>query len=105
MVDKYKLKRRLLLIVLMLVGLLGMLITTVWLIVAILASPTGTRVWKIVVAYDTLFNAATGGDVGETVSARAYKASLAGNKYGCWLCKLLDALNKDHCKNSVPQVK
>lgn len=101
MVDKYSIKRRLLLLILAVLGVVAMLISLVWLLIAIVFSPAGARAWKIVVAYDTLLNASTGGDIGETVSARAYKASLSGNKYGCWLCKLLDYLQKDHCKNSV----
>jgi hypothetical protein len=72
-----------------------------WLIPAILFSPSGTRAWKIIIAYDMLANASTGGDDLETVSARAYKSSLAGNRYGCYLCKLLNWLQPKHCENSI----
>jgi hypothetical protein len=94
-------KQRLLLITLSIIGFAGVVLSILWLIPAILFSPSGTRAWKIIVAYDMLANSATGGDDGETVSARAYKASLQGNKYGCYLCKLLNWLQPKHCENSV----
>jgi hypothetical protein len=94
-------KQRLLLIMLSIIGFAGVAISILWLIPAILFSPSGTRAWKIIVAYDMLANSATGGDNGETVSARAYKASLSGNRYGCYLCKLLDWLQPNHCENSA----
>jgi hypothetical protein len=94
-------RQRLLLITLSIIGFAGVALSILWLVPAILFSPSGTRAWKIIVAYDMLTNASTGGDDGETVSARAYKASLVGNRYGCYLCKLLDWLQPNHCKNSV----
>jgi hypothetical protein len=94
-------KQRLLLITLSIIGFAGVALSVLWLIPSILFSPSGTRAWKIIVAYDMLANSATGGDNGETVSARAYKASLSGNRYGCYLCKLLDWLQPNHCENSA----
>jgi hypothetical protein len=93
-------KQRLLLITLSIIGFAGVAISILWLIPSILFSPSGTRAWKIIVAYDMLTNASTGGDDGETISRRAYLASLKGNRVGCVVCKFLDFLNKDHCKNS-----
>jgi hypothetical protein len=94
-------KQRLLLITLSIIGLAGVALSILWLIPSIIFSPSGTRAWKIIVAYDMLANSATGGDDGETVSSRAYKASLVGNRYGCYLCRLLDWLQPNHCENSV----
>jgi hypothetical protein len=94
-------KQRLLLITLSIIGFTGVALSILWLIPLIVFSPSGTRAWKILVAYDMLGNATTGGDVGETISTRAYKASLVGNKYGCWLCKFLDYLKPNHCKDSI----
>jgi hypothetical protein len=94
-------KQRLLLITLSMIGFAGVALSILWLIPAILFSPSGTRAWKIIVAYDTLANSATGGDDGETVSARAYKASLVGNLYGCYLCKFLNWLQPNHCEDSI----
>jgi hypothetical protein len=58
------------------------------------------RAWVMAIAHDELANAATGGDPGETISSRAFKAKVAGRKWGCVLCRLLDTIQADHCKNS-----
>lgn len=94
-------KKRLLLIVLAAVGICSNILAIIWLVPSIIFAPNGSRAWKIIVAYDMLANASTGGDDGETVSARAYKASLRENWYGCLLCKLLDRLKPNHCEDSV----
>jgi hypothetical protein len=94
-------KQRLLLITLSIIGFAGVALSILWLIPAIIFSPSGTRAWKIIVAYDMLANSATGGDDGETVSARAYKASINGNRYGCYLCKFLNWLQPNHCEDSI----
>ena len=94
-------KVRLLLILLGFIGILANVIAIPWLIVSILISPYGDRAWIIIKAYDTLANATTGGKLGETISARAYQESLKGNKYGCWLCKVLDWLQPNHCENTI----
>ena len=72
-----------------------------WMIFALFGD--SPRWWKIALAKDQSANAALGGSEDETVSSRAYKASLRGDKWGCILCKLLDYVQKDHCKNSVDQ--
>ena len=94
-------KKTILLLLLAFIGQLANLIAFPWLVISALISPSGSRAWKILIAYDMLANASTGGDDGETVSARAYEASLQGNKYGCLLCKLLDWLQPNHCEDSV----
>lgn len=94
-------KQRLLLIVLSMIALAGVALSVLWVVAAIVFAPNGARAWKILIAYDMLTNAATGGDDGETVSARAYKASLTGNKWGCFLCKVLNYLQTNHCEDSI----
>ena len=37
----------------------------------------------------------------ETISSRAYKASLRGKHWGCILCRLLDVLDRGHCARAV----
>jgi hypothetical protein len=59
------------------------------------------RAWKLSVAFDQLGNAAANGDPDETISSRAAKARIAGRAWGCVLCKLLDALDRDHCVSSI----
>lgn len=57
--------------------------------------------WNIIVSLDQLVNVLWLGDPDETVSSRAAKASARGDRWACVLCKVLDRIQKDHCKNSV----
>ena len=59
------------------------------------------RAWFILVSYDWLFNAAANDYERQPISARAAKARRDGKRWGCWLCKLIDALDPDHCKNNM----
>ncbi len=40
------------------------------------------------------------GQLGITISARSETARYHGHKWGCYLCKLLDAIDRDHCHNA-----
>lgn len=60
-----------------------------------------SKAWVISMAFDQLANAATGGDPDETISSRAYRASLDNERWGCILCKFLDKIEKDHCLKSL----
>lgn len=62
---------------------------------------SGRRFWRVVVAHDQALNAANGGSEDETISSRAGRAAARGDRWGCVLCKVLDAIEKDHCKNSI----
>ena len=62
---------------------------------AIVAHPP--RAWRLAVAHDQLFNTAANGHEDETISSRAAKASQRGERWGCWLCKLLDKIDPGHC--------
>ncbi len=53
---------------------------------------------NVLVWFDEGLNTLTGGDPGETVSSRAEKARMNGRTWGCVLCKILDKIQKDHCK-------
>lgn len=59
------------------------------------------RAWEIAKAYDRLGDAVANDNEVQTISARAYKASLKGKLWGCWLCKLLNAIQSNHCEDSV----
>ena len=74
------------------------LIALAWMLAAIVAG--SARAWVLAVAHDQLGNAATGGSEDETVSSRAHRARLAGRRWGCVLCRMLDALDPDHCRKS-----
>lgn len=52
--------------------------------------------WAVLL--DEVGNTLTGGSPNETISSRAGKAQAAGRRWGCVLCKLLNYIQKDHCK-------
>lgn len=57
--------------------------------------------WGVAVALDQLANAVLCGDPDETISSRAAKAARRGRRWGCVLCRLLDALDPGHCERSL----
>ena len=59
------------------------------------------RAWKLVISQDQNANAAFNGSEDETISSRAARARAAGRRWGCVLCRLLDAIDPDHCEKSV----
>ncbi|MGI9278202.1 MAG: hypothetical protein ACR2PX_01020 [Endozoicomonas sp.] len=59
--------------------------------------------WNLLIAIDQLGNTILAGDPDETISSRAAKAARSGKRWGCVLCKVLDAIDKDHCKKSVEE--
>jgi hypothetical protein len=60
-----------------------------------------TRAWEILVAFDRVGNAGLNGNPSETISSRAYRGTTEGNKGWCILCKILDKIQANHCKNSA----
>jgi len=56
---------------------------------------------RVSVGFDQTVNAAIGGDEDESISSRAGKGQLAKVRHWCVLCKLLDIVQKDHCKLSI----
>lgn len=58
------------------------------------------RAWALARAFDRVGNAALNGKDTETISSRANRSREEGTKWGCVLCKLLDKIEKDHCKNA-----
>lgn len=73
-------------------------VASFWMLVSILVG--SPRAWRIAIAYDRLGNAVTGGQDTETISSRANRARSEKARWGCILCRLLDRVEKDHCKNS-----
>lgn len=61
------------------------------------------KFWKLAIGKDQNFNAALGGSEDETLSSRAGRSMLRGEKWGCILCKLLDIVVKDHCIKSIEE--
>lgn len=70
---------------------------SIWMLIAIMGHPDSRRAMIIALAYDQLGNAVTGGDPDETISSRADRARAQGRRWGCILCRMLDAIDKDHC--------
>lgn len=56
---------------------------------------------RVLVSIDQFANTLLDGNPDETISSRAYKASLKGRAWGCVLCGLLDRLSPGHCARSV----
>src|SRR5665811_1499461 len=94
-------KLRALLLVFLFVGIGGCILATSWMLMAIIFSPNGQRAWQIAVSLDKLGNATTGGFEDETISSRAGRLRKRGRRWACVLCRLLDWLKKDHCKDSI----
>lgn len=61
------------------------------------------RRWLLnqLIAIDQWANAFLGGDPDETISSRAARARNRGRRWGCALCRLLDALDRDHCAKNI----
>lgn len=59
------------------------------------------RAWTMSIAHDQLANAAANGDPDETISSRAYRAVREGRRWGCILCRLLDWIDQNHCRDSA----
>lgn len=97
---QYHLRRRLLLLVFLIVGVFGALIAAVWLLACVVFSPYGRRPIAIALGFDQLANAATGGNEDETISTRAGRLRKEGRGWACVLCKLLDWLDPQHCDKS-----
>lgn len=91
--------RKTVMIMLFILCQLAHVVASVWLLLAIFkGSP---RAWRIIVAYDRVGNAATGGADTETISSRANRGRDEGRRPWCILCRMLDKLDADHCKRSA----
>lgn len=59
------------------------------------------KAFDMLKAYDRLGNTEINGSDAETISSRAYRGMTEGNKAFCVLCKLLDMIQANHCKDSA----
>jgi hypothetical protein len=62
-------------------------------------------VLSLLIALDQFVNALFGGYPDETVSFRSAKARNDGKEWGCILCKLLDAIDPQHCDKTMRNKK
>jgi hypothetical protein len=74
-------------------------IASLWMLCAIISG--SPRALRIALAYDRVGNAATGGTDTETISSRANRGTVEGNRGWCLLCRLLDKLESGHCRKSA----
>lgn len=58
------------------------------------------RAWKLALSKDQNANAAFNGSEDESISSRAARARDEGSRWGCILCRLLDAIDHNHCNKS-----
>jgi len=58
---------------------------------------------NILVSFDQLGNALTGGDPDETLSSRIAKKSRAGSRPAYALCRMLHWFDKNHCVDSIEE--
>ena len=58
-------------------------------------------VFRVLIAIDQLLNTVIGGDPDETISSRAAKGAARGVAGWCLLCRLLDLVDRDHCRKSL----
>lgn len=59
------------------------------------------RFWWIAIGIDNAVSAIFGGNGYITISERAARARKRGDRWGCYLCRLLDWADPDHCKKSL----
>jgi hypothetical protein len=82
--------------------LLGMLVT-LRLIWASFTAPE--RAWLILISVDDLMNVVCNGWLGQTISYRAAVADIEGKRWGCVLCRWLDAAEQGHCTKALTDSK
>ena len=92
-------KRVLIYIGLWLICQVFMVLTAIRSLVAIFTNHE--RAWFLLVSYDWMVNAAANDYERQPISARAAKARNDGRRWGCWLCKLLDYIDDDHCNKNL----
>lgn len=85
--------------VLLLIGQCAALLAP-WRAVWALLTGNTDQALQIAKGYDLLGNTVLNGKAGEYISTRANRARAEGRRWGCLLCRLLDRITKDHCKNS-----
>lgn len=93
-------KIRLLLLIFWVAGQIANMVAAVWMLLALIFSPHGTRAKHIAMSYDQLVNAATGGSEDETISSRAGRL-MGTTRWACVLCKALNWFDPDHCRKNI----
>lgn len=87
--------RALLFVAIFLTCQIAHVVASLWMLGAALVG--SARAWNIIVGYDHLGNAMTGGKPNEPISTRANRARKEGRRWACILCRLLDRVDPGHC--------
>jgi hypothetical protein len=72
----------------------------VWLFISGLFNPHSDRTRRLAIGFDQTANAALGGSEDETISGRAHRERQSGVQWAVCLCRLLDVIDPNHCRNS-----
>jgi hypothetical protein len=96
---KNKLLSSLSILALLLIGQCAALLAPLRAAWALLTGDTDQAL-EIAKGYDLLGNTVLNGEAGEYISTRANRARSEGRRWGCWLCRLMDWITADHCKNA-----
>lgn len=79
-------------------GVILCLLPTVLIVPVLLVLPGGDITRNILLAIDQFWNALARGNPAQTISARAWMSR--GDKRWMLLVRVLDKIQKDHCKNA-----
>ncbi|MGB8517037.1 MAG: hypothetical protein WCD45_04020 [Gallionella sp.] len=86
------------------IAVLAIPVSLVWVLFAIIFAPNGERALAIILAYDRLGNAMSGGDGRETISSRIGRLQGAPDTMPKWAAVLggiLDKLQANHCRDAI----
>ncbi len=92
-------KKRLIIVFLLLLCQIVVVLAPIRALFAVINNPK--RAFYILLGYDLLGNVMLNGDPREYISTRAYRSREENTRWGCVLCKLLDAIEDDHCRSSA----
>lgn len=92
-------KWRLALVGFLLLGQVANILAIIRMLGAIISGSDQAKV--IALAYDQLGNTAFNGHEDELISSRAGRALQRGRKWACYLCKMLDWFDTNHCVKSI----
>lgn len=92
-------KTRLALLALYPILIFGLLYTALRYLTCVIGNTE--KAWNIALMIDETCNVDANGRINQTISERAARAKLRGSRWGCVLCRLLDAIQTDHCEDSL----
>jgi hypothetical protein len=61
----------------------------------------GSWLMRVLIAFDRMVNVMLGGSQDQTISARSALGKKNGKIIGCFICWILDKIEKDHCSNAL----